>query len=63
MVSLSKFFKETLLELKKVRWPARSEFLISVFATLVVVLIFSLFFAAVDGIIGNIIRKIISFFV
>jgi preprotein translocase SecE subunit len=59
MKSLTTFLLEVLEELKKIQWPDKSEFIFCVVMTLVIVVLFSLFFACVDGAIGYFIKKII----
>ncbi len=63
MKSLTAFLIEVGIELKKINWPEKSEFIFCIFMTLLIVLLFSLFFAFVDGAIGYSIKKIIVFFV
>ncbi len=62
MKSLSLFFLEVLGELKKIQWPSRSEFITSTISTIIVVFIFSLFFAFVDSVIGYSVKSLILFF-
>ena len=62
MKSLSIFLLEAWEELKKVVWPSRSDFVGSVVATIVVVTLFSFFFALVDGAIGYVVKSIIFYF-
>jgi preprotein translocase SecE subunit len=63
MKRLAVFFGEVYGELRKINWPANSEFIISTIATLVMVALFSLFFFAVDSVIGYCIRAIVEKFV
>jgi preprotein translocase SecE subunit len=59
MKSLTTFLLEVLEELKKIQWPDRAEFIFCVSMTLLIVILFSLFFAGVDSAIGYFIKKII----
>lgn len=45
------YFKEVINELKKVRWPSKSEFLKYTVATLAFMIFFAMFFVLVDSII------------
>jgi preprotein translocase SecE subunit len=56
---LSIFFKEVFLELKKISWPRKSDFLINIFATLFIVVVFSIYLGLADTVIGLVITKMI----
>jgi preprotein translocase subunit SecE len=48
MQQLNKFFKEVRLELSRVEWPKRSEFIGATIVTLILVLFFTIFLGLVD---------------
>jgi preprotein translocase subunit SecE len=60
MKTLALFLKEVGLELRKVEWPSKKEFLSLFFATLVVVVAFSIFLGTCDAIIASAIKWILS---
>ena len=61
--SLYSFFLEVIEEVKKIQWPTSKDFFTNVFWTLIIVLLFSIFFGIVDNCIGYALMKIIYAFV
>lgn len=51
MVQVVQFLKEVRIELNKVEWPSRSEFIGSVIVTSIMILFFSFFVGLVDRLI------------
>ncbi|MBA5724631.1 preprotein translocase subunit SecE [Candidatus Liberibacter sp.] len=54
------FFRQVSAEIKKVFWPSRREVLVSVAVVMIIVLISSLFFFAIDQLIGWIMQTILG---
>jgi preprotein translocase subunit SecE len=52
-----KYFKEVIVEMKKVTWPSRLE----VFGSTIIVIIVSLFFAVLVGIFDRLMERILFF--
>ena len=52
-VEFSKFFRQVRLEVSKVTWPTRKETMITTAMVFVMVVLASLFFLAVDWILGS----------
>ena len=48
MQQISKFLKEVRVELSRVEWPKRSEFIGATIVTLILVLFFTIFLGVVD---------------
>ena len=48
VASPTKFFKEVLVELKKVTWPSRKELISSTLTVLAVVVVFAVFLGVID---------------
>ncbi len=53
MKKIIKFLKEVKKEVKKVRWPNKKEMITYSIATIVFVLLFSLFFASTDFVLAT----------
>ena len=62
MTSLNpaKFIREVRLEVDKITWPTRKETMVSVMMVLTLVVVASVFFVAVDWVIGTLVRTIIG---
>lgn len=56
---LSIFFQEVAQEFKKISWPKKNEFIINIFATLFIVVVFSVYLGFADTLIGFLITKMI----
>lgn len=56
MKKLARFFVSVKKEMKKVRWPKKSEMIKFSVATIVIVCFFMVFFSCVDGILGTIVK-------
>lgn len=57
--NLNVFFQDVWQEFKKITWPSRKEFFISVFGTLLIVIAFGIYLGFLDTLIGYAITKII----
>ena len=54
------FFQEVRQETAKVTWPSRKEVLITTVAVLIMVIMASMFFLAVDQVIGSLVRMLLG---
>ena len=56
MKKLARFFVSVKKEMKKVRWPKKSEMIKLSVAAVAVIAFFMLFFSCADGILGGIVK-------
>lgn len=56
MKRLARFFVSVKKEMKKVRWPKKGEMIKFSTASIAIICFFMLFFSAVDGILGVIVK-------
>ncbi len=58
--ALIRFFKESLVELKKVIYPTRAETIQSTLGVLFLLLVFSIFLGLTDYVVGRIMQEIMT---
>jgi preprotein translocase subunit SecE len=61
MANIGKFFGEVKQEARKVVWPTRKETTVSTITVLILVILASLFFMLVDGVISTLVEWILGF--